>query len=55
VGRIKNINGSVSVEREGKAITARLGTIIMDNDVITTDKSSTAGVVFNDNTMITLR
>ncbi|MCA1927761.1 MAG: FecR family protein [Calditerrivibrio sp.] len=54
VAKIKSLEGDVSIQRGDKTIPAKLGTIIVMNDLINTSKKSSAGLVFNDNTMITL-
>jgi|GEM_PF-1428569 len=54
VGRITAINGDISVLRASKTIKASSGFALEEKDSIKSTKGSTAQLVFNDNTVITV-
>lgn len=54
VGRITVINGDISVLRASKTIKASSGFALEEKDSIKSTKGSTAQLVFNDNTVITV-
>lgn len=54
VAKIRSLNGDVNIQRGSQTILAKLGTIVMLSDIINTSKRSSVGLVFDDNTMVTL-
>ena len=54
VGRVKTAQGSVVVVRAGAEIPATAGMALQQSDRIVTGKDGSAGVTFNDNSMLSL-
>ncbi|MCX8083594.1 MAG: FecR family protein [Calditerrivibrio sp.] len=54
IGKVRNINGNVIVLRDNKELDVKLGFNILNKDQIITKNKSGCGIVFKDNTMITL-
>ncbi len=54
IGKIRTIEGNVTILRDGKEIVGRLGFNLNEKDEIITFQKSSCGIVFKDNTMITL-
>ncbi len=54
IGTVRTLNGDVMLIRQGQALTAVVGTPIQRLDVIQTGPDSTAGLIFEDNTTISL-
>lgn len=52
-GTFKVVNGSVSVERDGQTLAAKVGGAVMQGDRVTTAPSSFAGITLRDNTRLT--
>lgn len=52
IGVIKNIKGSVFIEREKTSIPAKIGDRLFENDTIVTGKGGSMGAVLNDNSLI---
>lgn len=52
IGVIKNIKGSVFIEREKTSIPAKPGDRLFENDTIVTGKGGSMGAVLNDNSLI---
>ncbi len=52
IGVIKNIKGSVFIERENTSIPAKPGDRLFENDTIVTGKGGSMGAVLNDNSLI---
>ncbi|MCJ7603978.1 MAG: FecR domain-containing protein, partial [Desulfobulbaceae bacterium] len=53
-GTVKNVQGSVSVKRQDMTLTAERGMKIYANDVISTGKDGSVGVILQDNTIFSL-
>lgn len=54
VGKIKKMAGTVSVERAGKALPAKVGMGIDVADVIRTEAASAVGITTSDNALVSL-
>jgi hypothetical protein len=54
IGGLRNVQGTVTVKRGDQEIPARNGTRIYLNDVLLTGKDSATGIVFKDDTRISL-
>ena len=54
VATVKNVSGSATVAREGKTITATTGMEIWENDALRTGPNGSIGIVFNDDTFLSL-
>ncbi len=54
IGKISALNGDISISRDSKLLKATAGTTLEQKDVIKSSKGSTAQIVFNDNTIITV-
>lgn len=52
IGKIKTLSGQVSIEREGKAVPARLGAPVYQTDTIVTGKDGTVGLLFDDDSRL---
>jgi len=53
-GFIKKLNGEVNILRDSKVITAKIGDKIFEKDTIKTNQKSSVGIIFKDNTLISL-
>ena len=54
VGEIKNVKGSVHVEREGKRVAAAPGMGVRQSDVVVTGADGSAGITFQDNSLLSV-
>lgn len=54
IGYFKNITGEVSIDRSGTTIPAETGALLQSRDIITTRSNSSAGIIFIDNTRLSL-
>jgi len=54
VAIVKNVSGSATVARQGQTITATNGMEIWENDTLRTGGSGSIGIVFNDDTFLSL-
>jgi hypothetical protein len=54
VGRVKVARGDVRVERAGQALPAAVGMKLQEGDVIVTGRESSAGVTFNDDSLLSV-
>ncbi|MDD3468100.1 MAG: FecR family protein, partial [Campylobacterales bacterium] len=54
IGKISALNGDVSITRDSKVVKAVAGTTLEQKDIVKSSKGSTAQIVFNDNTVITV-
>jgi hypothetical protein len=52
IGKIKTMSGQVSVERDGKAMPAKLGDTVYQTDKITTGADGSVGMLFNDDSRV---
>jgi hypothetical protein len=53
-GTVKNVQGNVSVKRQDMTLTAERGMKIYANDVISTGKDGSVGIILQDNTIFSL-
>lgn len=53
-GFIKTLKGDASVLRDTKVIQLKIGDKVFENDVINTEMKSSIGIIFKDNTLISL-
>jgi len=51
-GQIKVLNGTVSLEREGRSLPAAIGTRVLQSDTLRTGAGSSVGVSLLDNTLL---
>ena len=54
IGQIKTENGTVTLERQGKAQPVAIGDHVYQSDVIVTAAGGTVGITFADNSMMSL-
>jgi hypothetical protein len=54
IGKIKTGKGDVSVIRSGKGIPMKKGDSLFQNDIIRTGAASSVGIIFDDNTVLSL-
>jgi len=54
VAIVKNVSGSASVVRQGQTISATNGMAVWENDTLRTDRNGSIGIVFNDDTFLSL-
>ena len=54
VGEIKNVRGSVQIERDGKRIAAAPGMGVRQSDVVVTGADGSAGITFQDNSLLSV-
>jgi hypothetical protein len=54
VGQIKNVKGAVHVERDGKRVPAAPGMGVRQSDVLVTGADGSAGVTFQDNSLLSI-
>jgi hypothetical protein len=54
VGQIKNLSGTVHVERDGQRLAAKPGMGVKQADVLVTASDSSVGVTFLDNSLLSL-
>jgi hypothetical protein len=54
VGRVKVARGDVRIERAGQTLPAAVGMKLQEGDVIATGRDSSAGVTFNDDSLLSI-
>ena len=54
VAIVKNVSGSATVVRQGQTISATNGMEIWENDTLRTGRNGSVGIVFNDDTFLSL-
>jgi hypothetical protein len=54
VGRMKVVRGSVVVERAGRGLPATVGMALQEGDVVKTGRDGSAGVTFNDDSLLSI-
>ena len=54
VAIVKNVSGNATVLRQGKTIMATNGMEIWENDTLQTERNGSIGIVFNDDTFLSL-
>jgi hypothetical protein len=54
VGRVKVVKGSVSIERAGARVPATVGMPVQEGDVVVTGRDGSAGVTFNDDSLLSV-
>lgn len=54
IGKVSAVVGDASIQREDSKITAKVGTIIEEKDIVLTKNNSKVQLVFKDNTVITI-
>src|SRR5690242_4293963 len=54
VGRVKVARGDVRIERAGQRLPASVGLTVQEGDVIVTGRDSSAGVTFNDDSLLSV-
>src|SRR5512142_715225 len=54
IGRVRTLDGTASIVRDGKTIPAAVGADVRRGDVIRTGKPGAVGIVLNDETTISL-
>ena len=54
VGMVKTVRGEATVERDGRRLEAVPGMILQTSDIVSTEAGGSVGVVFSDDTVITM-
>jgi hypothetical protein len=54
VGRVKVVKGAVTIERAGARLPASVGLRLQEGDVIVTGRDGSAGVTFNDDSLLSV-
>ncbi|HSB03834.1 MAG TPA: FecR family protein [Thermodesulfobacteriota bacterium] len=54
IGTVQKVNGMATVVRQGQTISAKIGSEIWENDTLRTGPDGSIGVVFNDDTLLSL-
>ena len=54
IGRVKVVKGSVTIQRSGGSLPATLGMKLLEGDVIATGRDGSAGVTFNDDSLLSV-
>lgn len=54
LGFIKKLNGEAIILRNGKIVNAKLGIKVFEEDIVKTKKESSLGIIFKDNTLVSL-
>lgn len=54
VGRVKVVKGSVTIQRAGGSLPATVGMRLLEGDVIATGRDGSAGVTFNDDSLLSV-
>ena len=54
VATVQKVNGMATVIRQGQAISAKIGLELYQNDTLRTGRDGSIGVVFNDETLLSL-
>jgi hypothetical protein len=54
VGRVKVVKGEVAIERSGARLPASVGMKLREGDVIVTGRDGSAGVTFNDDSLLSV-
>ena len=53
-GRLKVLKGAVAIERAGQSLPATVGMRLQEGDVIKTGRDGSAGVTFNDDSLLSI-
>jgi len=53
-GRVKVLKGAVTIERAGQSLPATVGMRLQEGDVIKTGRDGSAGVTFNDDSLLSI-
>jgi hypothetical protein len=53
-GEIKTVNGTATVERDGKRLPAKVGMTVKQSDVLVTAADGALGVTMSDNTLLSI-
>ena len=54
IGTVQKVNGIATVDRQGQTIFAEIGLEIWENDILRTGPDGSIGVVFSDDTLLSL-
>ncbi len=54
IGTVQKVNGEATVVRQGQTIIAKIGSEIWENDTLRTGPDGSIGVVFDDDTLLSL-
>ena len=54
IASVQKVNGTATVVRQGQTISAKIGLEIWENDTLRTGPDGSIGVVFNDDTLLSL-
>ena len=54
IGTVQKVNGIATVDRKGQTIFAEIGLEIWENDILRTGPDGSIGVVFSDDTLLSL-
>lgn len=54
IGRVKVVKGSVTIQRSGGSLPATVGMKLLEGDVIATGRDGSAGVTFNDDSLLSV-
>jgi hypothetical protein len=54
VGRVKVVKGNVTIQRSGGSLPATVGLKLLEGDVIATGRDGSAGVTFNDDSLLSV-
>ena len=54
IGIVQKVSGPVSIARQGQTISASVGQEIFENDILQTGRDGSMGVVFSDDTLLSL-
>lgn len=54
IGRIKTLEGDVTIERGGRAADAKLGTEVFEKDIVKTGENGKTGITFLDQTRLAI-
>jgi len=54
IGTVQKVNGTATVVRQGQTMFAKIGSEIWENDTLRTGPDGSIGVVFNDDTLLSL-
>jgi len=54
IATVQKVSGMVTVVREGRTVSAQIGLEVYQNDTLRTGRDGSIGVVFNDDTLLSL-
>jgi len=54
IGTVQKVNGIATIDRQGQTIFAEIGLEIWENDILRTGPDGSIGVVFSDDTLLSL-